>query len=480
MVWKKAFDAIKASLGLVDEAQWILTDSTQFDNLKPDASLQQLVIGLDFGTAFTKVVIGEQRVKYAVPFRAFTDGNNPFLLPSFLAVINDGGECFLGRSDNTTLAVDNMKMRLIERDFSDETKTYCAAYLALVLRYCRGWLLHTHRGTYKNRRLSWYINIGLPTDGYDDAYLVDTYSVIVRIAWAVSVLPGPITLSRIQAYLDMNYDDAPLPEPYKSRLLHLDFINTYPEFAVQLAGYVRSPKRQESLHMLVDVGAGTLDVTTFNVYKNKEGDDLYPIFAQEVRPFGVRYLINERLIGDGHEQYANISPFQNIPDDDEFASRFDLTIEQLHEVDRPFKKKVMTLIREIMKYTKERRYRQDKQWSNGVPTFLCGGGASARLYIDIFKQLEGSNPPYKILPTQLEIPDDLEAPGLSRMGYNRLSVAYGLSYDPFDIGEIRKKSMVDDDVDPKVSNIGKQTCPRCRGTGEPIGRCPECNGCGWI
>ena len=45
-----------------------------------------------------------------------------------------------------------------------------------------------------------------------------------------------------------------------------DEISLFPEFLAQIAGYVRSPGRQADLHMLVDVGAGTMDATTFNVH----------------------------------------------------------------------------------------------------------------------------------------------------------------------------------------------------------------------
>ncbi len=41
-----------------------LIEKTATDN-------KQLVIGLDFGAAFSKVVIGDKRVKYAVPFAEF-------------------------------------------------------------------------------------------------------------------------------------------------------------------------------------------------------------------------------------------------------------------------------------------------------------------------------------------------------------------------------------------------------------------------
>jgi len=47
-------------------------------------SKKRLVIGLDFGAAFSKVVIGDNRVRYAVPFAEFAHADNQYLLPSIL------------------------------------------------------------------------------------------------------------------------------------------------------------------------------------------------------------------------------------------------------------------------------------------------------------------------------------------------------------------------------------------------------------
>ena len=110
----------------------------------------QLVIGLDFGTSFSKVVVGETRLRYAIPFDAYSVGNNPFLLPSCLRVLN-GGECALGIDGQGGVLHDNLKMPLIEGDFSDEVRARAAAFLALVLRHTREWLFKTHGTTYREQ-----------------------------------------------------------------------------------------------------------------------------------------------------------------------------------------------------------------------------------------------------------------------------------------------------------------------------------------
>ena len=484
MVWRKTYELLKQKLnlnkGLSLSNDWILNDKTQFNDSNLDLPKQQMIIGLDFGTAFTKVVVGEQRIKYAVPFDHFGYQGNKYLLPSILSVLNEEGECMLGRINESKEVIDDLKMRLINRDFSNTSKVHAAAYIALLLRYVRGWILNTQKKTYQGKKIEWMVNIGLPTDSYDDEELSRTYGDIVQIAWTVSVLPGPITLGRILKYLNqIVIKSVSLPDQYASRLIDRELIEQLPEFAVQLVGYVRSSRRQEGLHMLIDVGAGTLDITTFNIYKDPETkEDLYPIFAQEVQSIGARFLLEHR---EKYLIYRKDAPssFQSIPDNQSVADNAGIDLEKLDKIDDPFRKRITDLIREVMKYTKDYRHKDPYQWDSGVSTFYCGGGSSSDFYRNIFHQFEGERPPYKIEELYLETPDDLHAPELPIGSYDRLSVAYGLSYDPFDIGEIRKKSEVPDDTVAKVQ-AKEILCQRCQGTGGLHTACRMCGGSGWL
>jgi hypothetical protein len=75
---------------------------------------------------------------------------------------------------------------------------------------------------------------------------------------------------------------------------------------------------------------------------------------------------------------------------------------------------------------------------HGVPTFYCGGGMRMNYYDNLRHEL-CSMPNYSWLkadPHRIELPDNLEAPGLKRADYDRLSVAYGLSF--LEVGKITK------------------------------------------
>lgn len=441
MVWTRTLDYIISRMGWSKTAGWLLTDRTQFDE-RNKGRKQQLVIGLDFGTAFTKVVVGTYSDHYAVPFAPFAHKDNPYLLPSTLSTVGDTNDCVLGLAAGADHRIDDLKMRLIQRDFSDEHRVNCAAFLTLVLRFVRGWFLESKKDTYKDRQIVWRVNIGLPTDSYDDQRLVEVYREVTRVAWTVSVLPGPVSIGRIRHYFGKSERElSRLPPPINQRLVASQSINTFPEFAVQLVGYVRSPRREEGLHVLVDVGAGTMDVTTFSVYNDKEGDDLFAIFAQGVEPLGTRYLIQRRL-DKSRTLGWSLPPFEDVPQDDIFEMKLGLHRGELQDVDRSFRNRVAKLIWDKMNDTKKDRDPLAPAWASGVPTFVCGGGARVNLYSSVLSDFEDSGPPFKITAKPLTVPEDLELPERWKPIYDRLSVAYGLSYGSDNIGTILRMGVI--------------------------------------
>ena len=398
----------------------------------------QLVIGLDFGTAYTKVVIGERRVRYAVPFNHYASSKNPYLLPSVLSVLDDK-RCQLGFSKVAKQRIEELKMQLIKGNFHLDAKIQCATFIGLVLRYVKTWLLETHQNVYGGRDIEWFVNVGLPTASYDNYKLADVYREIINIAWKVSLLSGPVTLSRIR---DCFIGTERVPASISGQWLPADRFGVFPEFAVQLMGYIQSPQRQEDLHALVDVGAGTLDFTIFNVFKNPEGEDLFPIFAQEVKPLGTQFLIQHRFECAKSASRWKPSPYEKVPPDSMFKKNLSLSKSKLKECDNLFRGEITDLITNNFYLAKKEMYPTSRHWQSGVPMFICGGGVHVDFYRNIFNTFKNERPPYKIILCSLKVPEDLQASSILRKAYDRLSVAYGLSFDPYNIASVIKKNMI--------------------------------------
>lgn len=451
---------------------------TQYPGITDNHPKQHLVMGVDFGTAFTKVVIGGAVNSYAVPFAPIAAKENIFLLPCVLS-IDSSGECRLGMVDGAARSLTDLKMRLLQGDYSQSCLSEISAFLALVIRHCRAWMLNEHHKIYQGKYLDWYINVGLPTDSYHDKRLTEIYTKLVMGAWTASIGSGSININHISRLVEnslngnaLNIDDAAV----SARQLQFDAIGLIPEFVAQITGYVRSPMRQPDLHALVDVGAGTVDTTMFNVHE-KDGEDKFPIFAKSVKPLGVHYLIRHRIDNSSYTGGWTVGVHDNPPPKVRFARQLALPIQKLDEIDLPFRRKVLDQLISVMRYTREERYRKSRHWEEGVPLFFCGGGSKMDFYIELIASIE-ANGPYRIRKTSLPRPDRLIANKLPRDAYDRLSVAYGLSFDALDIGEIIEASEIENERDTWVT--ASSTCDLCKGTGEPMGRCPKCGGSGFF
>lgn len=427
----------------------------------------QLVIGLDFGTAYTKVVIGERRRAYAVPFPELCHNGNPYLLPGVLTVAEDG-RVRLGANDSGR-RVSNLKMRILDGDTGDETLSIAVSFIALVLQHARGWFMNTHRQTYERYNLDWNVNVGLPTAHYQDEPLADFYRQIVMAAWHASTRTEPLD---IDAACNSFADD--------EGVLAQHAVGTFPEFAAQINGYVRSPMRRSDLHLLMDVGAGTVDVAMFNVHQ-KDGDDVFPVFAGIVKHLGVRMLLKHRVEKAGRDRAdRDTRHIEDVPD--VYAARaLGVTIDELRMVDKPFRAAVFAQVRNVVRLTKP-KYPRSPHWREGVPFFLCGGGAHAELYARLAELMAQDSAPCPLVRLELPRPDRLVADRIDDADYDRLSVAYGLSFDQFEVGQIVLPNNIEDlEGQSELGHVRGAQCPACNGSGGYMANsCGQCGGSGWI
>ncbi len=402
-----------------------ITDNKQVDKIGKGS--KQLIIGLDFGAAFTKVVIGDKRVRYAVPFDVAANSSNHYLLPSILG-INEGNSCTLVSSSDSTSDTASLKLPLLDNTYSENNLLSISAYLALVFRSSREWLLNRYTKRYGRYQIEWRVNVGLPLVDTADHKLTDVYNKLLHTAWVISVLPGAVTLNRVRQFMkaDATAFDA-FPAIYKAKIIDDEHIATLPAVAAQVYGCAHAHTESEGLHLLIDVGAGTFNIATFDCGESNTDDMACSLYASAAESIGVCYLLKRRYenlqLSDNE-----INLFKDIPDTHRFSQAHDLTDKEIKFADTLYSGDAAKQINKVLDETKELHCPDSVFWESGVPTVICGGGSHLEILENIQHSFENKPSPHKIQTISFAVPDDLMVENLPARSFDRLSVAYGLSF----------------------------------------------------
>ncbi len=420
----------------IDEA-FDFTD-TQVSSHNPIDGARQLVIGLDFGTSMTKVVVGDHSIvggkMYAIPFK-----DNSYLQPTSLFLKE--GIFNLYEGDR----IPDLKYTLMTKS-SKVIESAVTAYIALILRYVRYYFLKKYENIYKRNELIWAINIGVPSTSFDNQALSNSFHLVALAGWYASVQEGHIDIQKIETALKTSCRDLENKKRgsyhyLEDSRLHLDLVHVVPEVIAEVIGYAKSPLRNEGMHLLVDIGATTTDVATLIVGK-KDGEDIYPLLQADVQRLGVFELHKSRIEQiskqNSHENKKRFSEFKDGIDE---LSRIP-DLKQYREIcshvnDKYFIGKFIKQVGTVLAITKEKRNPLAEAWKNGLPVFVCGGGSRLELYkeaiVEHYKNWRKGKT--NIAPchlVELPKPTNLEADDLPESEFHRLAVAYGLSFPPDD------------------------------------------------
>ncbi len=454
-------------------------NATQFDG-GPKREPSDIVIGLDFGTSFTKTVLQDPNLRkaFAVPFDGLSHPDNRYLLPSRLMLGQNGNWELAGWESKGIRGLKVPLMKNPEKNISlqvsgklrTNAKELGAAFLALVLRRTRIWFLTKWKEAYGHSEIRWQLNLGIPALSYDEEKIKEAFLVAARAAWWLSIQDGPVTfsLAREAAGRALHYDFFPG--------IDRDFINVVPEVVAEVAGYARSSFRRPGLHLIVDVGASTMDIATFRLDETS-GELRYSFLWAEVNDNACHRLHRERTrkvqselavwlkaLDRAHDHNVLGSHADYQPPgillgdvDEEFVSRAALPIRSSKKLGNEVLMQSMSstsiphrspAIRKLMAITKKKRDPNSEEWRTGVPLFVCGGGGELRLFReDVMRKVADGLKGYQwqgFRQMRLPMPDELTVDGLSEEDYHRLAVAYGLSFFFQDIGHIVPPSKIED------------------------------------
>jgi len=399
-------------------------------------------IGLDFGTAFSKIAVRTQDKVLVVSWEGLFDAERPLFVPDELSVIEDDRVC-IGRMAYGGRLHSGLKLPLIKGQGTEDTgdaDLLAVVFIGSLLKYTRAWLYERHEALVRGRRLLWNLNIGCPADVYTLAQLREQFGNLARYAWTLSRQPGELTLSSARSLLGK--EPAPLEEA------GLEGIAVVPEFVAEIAGYVFSPQRQDGVHLLVDVGAGTVDIACFNVWNRGKSTDsaedsyVFPIFSSSVELLGTHILNHRRLQKGGllGRQWDDATPVVNART---FAGQFGCDEEAIRATDHSIKEAIARAIVKVWQRARQDHYPNAREWDTGVSTFLLGGGSGCDVYRHAIACAEAWSGIRLPLVTIGSLSDLVGVEGLSAGGPMRLAVAHGLTFDEESFGEIKSGNELD-------------------------------------
>ncbi len=399
---------------------------------------RELVIGVDLGTSSTKVVIADRTLKqaYAVPF---TDGAGvmSYLLPTLL-IESCGAYSLSGEG----IHLNDLKLAMMAKTNDPTCCARVAAFLALVIQHARAWLFQNYRDQYTGAEILWTLALGQPADQLSSATSKSLFRQVGQVAWKLASVLGPLMAKEVQKVWNTKQKDQADTDEFQCLVM--------PELAAQIHGYVTSSlfdPRQPNIFLMVDVGAGTVDASIFRVYKDETGATSFNLFTNSVEAYGVanlhRFRVNwwQKNLVDSPNGSQCAADLQQIKLPIEYRGFFPASFQDyLQGVDIQFLNGARNpdesffdlinrqLVGEIFGKAKAKRLLETKH-IDGMPYFLCGGGARHSFYDQIRTALHRPRGAtwLNLVAKPLSLPADLLAEGVSRADYDRLSVAYGLS-----------------------------------------------------
>lgn len=229
-----------------------------------------VVLGLDFGTFSTKVVVRRRNERSAVVPRldAPCVGYPSFALPSLVRVAD--GRLFFGGRAAQALGGDlyrSLKVSLLKEltqsaavvgsgKYGLTVDSLVALYLSWVLSQVRKWL----DDEYGPNRVNLFVNAAAPMNHYEQPMLLDRYLRILGCAWNAVFGARPVTVEQgvavhsVVSWLNESLDRGREIEPAATRRF-----DVLPESVAPIVSLSRDPRMQAGMYLIVDMGAGTAE-----------------------------------------------------------------------------------------------------------------------------------------------------------------------------------------------------------------------------
>lgn len=415
-------------------------------------SSSEIILGLDFGTSFTKIVAfhNDTLKCYATEFKI--NNQSTYFLPSALYEVNK--KFFLNPQNNIN-KYNNLKLNFLNDPNNILNQTKVVAFLALAIKEAKIYLIKNYNSAIGATNIVWGLNAGYAGKDIGNLSTANLYKKLVYIAWHFSCNENLINESNILIELNSTKDIISDDDLYNYSKKSIEIeISVQPEITAQIYAFVSSSKydpRAANHYLIVDVGAGTVDTAIFNVQQNKNTAAWdFTIFKDTVERHGVVELERNRinwwdkqlkLANANNELCEKLKIYANHIDQlevhpESYKNYFiGIDIPKILDISSNpdnffYEKKVLDQVKIKTLYKCYQANQLETQHIENIPFFLCGGGSRMGIYKELIKSLQIKMPGFSWLRAKnknLEKPDNLISPNLNSNDYDRLSVAYGLS-----------------------------------------------------
>jgi hypothetical protein len=442
---------------------------------------RRIQVGLDFGTSSTKVMYSElgggndqtRLLDFGHGLRTYPT----FCLPS-TATFDKSGNLYFGQhaiekleSLGLAAGMSRLKMLIAGRvdrkyldhewydRFQEHVAMACgnlsytpdaiaATYLAGVMRRVRQQLA----AEFKSTDLDIVFNTCVPVDQSERTPVVQAFERVIATAGIIEKAEGSDNTPR--AWLDKAASVIDNVEYDVSSDDQRVFI--MPEAVATAAGYVTSIRSKPGIHAIVDIGAGTTDVSIFLLARRKASGIAVDWYAASSIPMGAG-RIEDRVANKLAESQKVVDPSDIISalgGDSKLAKNCRKIIDD--ELER---------MRNGTNHAWSQAYGHnaiESAWRSGVTIFITGGGAQISGAKRIFSKSWYSNwGPYAcdLMPT----PDKFD--NANKIPFNRLSVAFGLARPTPEHGQQTMPSKAPNHTPPRLpvrdwKQHGDQLLPR--------------------
>jgi hypothetical protein len=248
----------------------------------------EIIIGIDYGTRFTKVAIGREGQEPVV----WKGLGRTALIPSIVHITTRGDVWpWPEGAPAGAIKIEYLKMLLAKpRDSifdlpssilvgqkrENVIKALAALFLSEIIRRAR--TSEREKPHLRTANIRWLVNVGVPVEHFD-APERDVFQEVASVAFQWSETPPD------------DFKVATLARAFQDEATTIDRDTTpasvFPELVGALSEYIRDPNRPEGLfYGFCDIGGGTIDGAIFRLHRSS-GLPRLAILSASVAPYGI-------------------------------------------------------------------------------------------------------------------------------------------------------------------------------------------------